>query len=100
VNDARVVDDENIPRLQKGRQVAHDAVVETAPRRDDEQARAVARLGGPQRNPVLGEIEIEEIDAHGRVRALVQRVMPALVAGIHAGVRPSPGRGWPGRARP
>ena len=62
----RIVDDEHIAGTQVIRQIADAAILEGrgGRRRHDEQAGAVARLGRPQRDAILGQIEIEEIDAH------------------------------------
>ena len=65
VNDARVIDDQRIAGREKLRQVADGTVHERAICRDDEQTRAVARIGGTQRDRLLRQLEIEEIDAHG-----------------------------------
>ena len=50
----------------------------------DEQARAVARLGGPQRDPVLGQFEVEERDKHSgdRARWFTSKIRPARTGRI------------------
>ena len=64
MDDARVIDDERVPRREQRRQIEDGAVGEFAIRRNDEQPRAIARARGPKRDRLLRQLEIEEIDAH------------------------------------
>ena len=63
-DDARVVDDQRVARLQQPRQVEHMRVVEPAVRRDDQHPRRVARARRRQRDALGRQIEVEQIDAH------------------------------------
>ena len=57
-NDPRVVEHQQIARIQQRGQIAHHAVFEPGPG-DAQQARGVARLDGALRDAVLRQIEIE-----------------------------------------
>ena len=52
------------PGAQQVRQVADGAVLERRSRTHDEQAGGIPRLGGPERDPVVRQVEIEKVDAH------------------------------------
>ena len=41
-------------------------IAQAVRRINHEQARRVARLRGPQRDALLGKMEVEQVDAHGR----------------------------------
>ena len=58
-----VVEDQQVAAAQQARQVAHRAVVQ-AVGRDIEQARRVARRDGPLGDQLVGQVEVEEVDAH------------------------------------
>jgi hypothetical protein len=64
-NHPGVVEHQGVAGPQQIRQVADDPIVEGLARADHEQPRRVARARGPQRDPVVGQVEIEEVDAHG-----------------------------------
>jgi hypothetical protein len=81
VDDAGVVDDQRVAGRKKERKVADDLVLEDARRRDDEQARLVARLDRAQRDPFRREFEIEKIDAHVRVAVCPRRDASPASAG-------------------
>ena len=59
-----VVEDEHIARREQVRQVADVAVVEPLPRLHHEQPGRVARPRRAERDALLRQVEIEEIDAH------------------------------------
>ena len=65
-DDARVIDNQQIARPQKARQIADHAVVERrlCLRLDDSMREEFARHGGAQRDALRRQIKIEEIDAH------------------------------------
>ena len=64
-DDARVVEHQRIALAQQLRQVAHAAVRERRlARRHHEHARRVARARRVQRDPLLRQLEIEQVRAH------------------------------------
>ena len=56
---AGVVDHQHIACFQKPEQVRNMPVGQAMGRVDNEEARAIARFGRMQRNPVIGKIEVE-----------------------------------------
>ena len=67
--DPRVVDDENVAGLEQVDQVGDMPVGQRAVMGHDQHARAVARLGWMERDPVGWQLEIEGVDVHGGVLA-------------------------------
>ena len=63
-NDLGVVEDQHVARPQEIRQVADAQILESGLRPDHEHARGIARLRRTERDAALGQIEIEEVDAH------------------------------------
>ena len=63
-NHLGIVDDDLVARLQPLRQLGDDAVLQGAAGLDDQQPRGIARLRRPQRDPLGGKFEVEEIGAH------------------------------------
>ena len=65
-NDARVVEDQRVAGAQELRQLAHDARSSQRRRRGrtTSSARGVARARRMQRDPVLGQLEVEQVRAH------------------------------------
>ena len=59
-----VVEDEHVARREQLGQVPHMAIVEPLPGLHHEQPRGVAWTHGAKRDPLLGEIEVEKVDAH------------------------------------
>ncbi|MNT08075.1 hypothetical protein D3C72_1428040 [compost metagenome] len=57
-DDARIIEHQGVAGLQEVRQVADDPVVQRAVP-DHQQARGIARLGGAQRDAVIGQVEVE-----------------------------------------
>ena len=73
-NDARVVHDQRIARPEQLRQIADSAILagRLVARPHDEKARRIARTRWMERDPVVGQLVVEEIRAHQamvRVRA-------------------------------
>jgi len=65
-NDPRVVEHQHVAAPQQPRQVGHGTIGDVfAGHR--EQPRRIARAGGPQRDPLCGKVEVEQINAHGVV---------------------------------
>ena len=62
---AGVVEHERVAGPEQHRQIAHDPALRRAIGAHHEQAGSVARAGRPQRDPVGGKLEIEQVDAHG-----------------------------------
>ena len=62
-NDAGIVEDQDIAGAQQRRQVA-DRRVGSRAAGLHEQAGGVARCGGPQRDTVFGQLEVEQVDFH------------------------------------
>ncbi len=64
-DDARVVEHQRIALAQQLGQVAHAAILEgDVTRRHHEHPRGIARADGVQRDALLGQLEIEKVDAH------------------------------------
>jgi len=65
-NDARVVEYEDIVRLQQRRKIAHYTILEQriTARPHDQQARSIARHGRMEGYAVLGQIEVEVSRTH------------------------------------
>ena len=61
-----VVEDEHVARPQEVRKIAHGTVLEPrlAVRSHREQTRRIARGCRPKRDPLVGQVEIEQVDAH------------------------------------
>ena len=64
-NDPGVVEHQQIAGVEQRWQIADDPVRQRSAWLDDQHSRCIARLGWTQRDPVVGQIEIEEVDAHG-----------------------------------
>ena len=63
---ARIVEDERIAGLQKIRQIENTAITQPAgPRIDHEHASRIPRVRRIERNPLLGQFEIEQVGPHG-----------------------------------
>jgi hypothetical protein len=60
---ARIVEHQHVARPQQCGQIAH-ATVAKAMFVNDEHPRRIARFGGPERDPIGRQVEIEKIDAH------------------------------------
>ena len=80
-NDLGVVEDQRVARFEQRRQVPHDPVGQAPVRADVEQPRGVARFRGPQRDPVFGEFEIEQVDAHVGGNPVAGQVVAAAAPG-------------------
>jgi hypothetical protein len=63
-DDFRVVENEGIAGTKQIGKIAHMPVLERSLRPHHQEARRVARPRRSERDPVFGQIEIEEIDAH------------------------------------
>jgi len=62
---ACIVEDERVALPQQRRQITHAPILERRiGRRNDEQARAVPRGGGMQRDAVLGQGKVEQVGTH------------------------------------
>ena len=66
-DDARVVEHQHVAAPKQGRQILHIVIGDGAAF-DPEQPRRVARVRRPQRDPIGGKVEIEEVDAHAAGR--------------------------------
>ncbi len=64
----RVVEDEGVAGTQQVREVANMAVGRRLAWHDDQKPGRIARLGGTQGDELLGQIEVEQIDAHQDVK--------------------------------
>ena len=86
-NDARVVEDERVARIEQARQIANRligkiGIVARATalyRMHDQQARRIPRLGGTQRDGAIGQLEVEKVGAH-RVRVSLYAMLPRAQA--------------------
>jgi hypothetical protein len=64
-NHARIIDDDDIARLQNIRQVANDTILHGRIIRGNiEKTRRIARLCRAQRNAIFRQFKIEEVDFH------------------------------------
>ncbi len=72
-NNPRIVDDENVARRKKIRQVADDAVFErragNCGGEHDQHPRRIARLDRAQRYAISAKVEIKEVYAHSPSQA-------------------------------
>jgi hypothetical protein len=65
-DDPRVVEHESVAGPKQIRQGGQRGVRESAPSRHVKKSGCVPRHGGTQRNSVFRQVEVEEIDPHGR----------------------------------
>jgi hypothetical protein len=71
-DDARIVEDEDVPGAQEIGQVG-DPMIREGIRPDEEQSGRVARLSRPQRDSLGRELEVEQVDAHSAPRRAGRR---------------------------
>jgi hypothetical protein len=64
-NDLGVVEDQHVPGPEQVRQVADDAILQRLAGSNHEHARTIARFRRAERDPVVRQLEVEEVDAHG-----------------------------------
>ena len=85
-DDLGVVEDEHVAGAQEVRQVAHGTVFEPrlAVRPHREQTRRIARGCRPKRDPLLGQVEIEQVDAHAAPAKGAATVLAAGAGKVNA----------------